>query len=100
KHLILNEVVISSSRIPESILRSPVSIEQLKYTDAKNMGAPTCFDAIENTKGVQMITPSLGFKVINTRGFSNTTNVRFTQLIDGIDNQAPHIGAPIANVLG
>jgi iron complex outermembrane receptor protein len=50
-------------------------------------------------KGVQMLTPSLGFKVINTRGFSNTTNVRFAQLVDGIDNQTPHIGAPIANVL-
>ncbi len=100
KHHTLNEVVISSSRIPETILRSPVSIEQLKSIDAKNMGSPTCFDAIENTKGVQIITPSLGFKVINTRGFANTTNVRFTQLIDGIDNQAPHIGAPIANALG
>ena len=51
-------------------------------------------------KGVQVITPSLAYKVINTRGFANTTNVRFTQLIDGVDNQAPHIGAPIANALG
>jgi outer membrane receptor protein involved in Fe transport len=96
----LNEIVISASRISETILRSPVSIDQLRSIDAKNMGAPTCFDAIENMKGVQIITPSLGFKVINTRGFANTTNVRFTQLIDGIDNQAPHIGAAIANALG
>lgn len=96
----LNEIVITASRISETILRSPVSIDQLKSIDAKNMGAPSCFDAIENIKGIQMITPSLGFKVINTRGFANTTNVRFTQLVDGIDNQAPHIGAPIANALG
>ncbi len=96
----LNEIVISASRISETVLRSPVSIEQLKSIDAQNMGAPTCFDAIENLKGMQIITPSLGFKVINTRGFANTTNVRFSQLIDGIDNQAPHIGAPIANALG
>ncbi|MDH4471253.1 MAG: TonB-dependent receptor [Fluviicola sp.] len=77
-----------------------MSIVQLQANDAKNMGSLSCFDAIENTKGVQVITPSLGFRVINTRGFSNTTNVRFTQLVDGIDNQAPHIGAPIANSLG
>jgi hypothetical protein len=38
---------------------------------------PSFFDAIENIKGVQMITPSLGFKVINAGGFTNTTNVRF-----------------------
>ncbi len=100
KHHTLNEIVISSSRIPESILRSSISMVQINSIDAKNMGAPTFFDAIENTKGVLIITPSLGFKVINTRGFANTTNVRFTQLIDGIDNQAPHIGAPIANALG
>lgn len=47
-----------------------------------------------------MITPSLGFRVINTRGFANTTNVRFVQMVDGMDIQAPHIGAPIGNSLG
>ena len=26
--------------------------------------------------------------------------MRFSQLVDGVDNQAPHIGAPIANALG
>ncbi len=96
----LNEIIISASRISETILRSPVSLDQLKAIEIKNMAASSGFEAIENMKGVQMLTPSLGFKVINTRGFANTTNVRFTQLIDGIDNQAPHIGAPIANALG
>ncbi|MES2287202.1 MAG: TonB-dependent receptor [Bacteroidota bacterium] len=96
----LNEIVISASRVSETILRSPVSIEQLKSFDAKNMGAATVFDAIENMKGIQIITPSLGFKVINARGFSNTTNVRFAQMVDGMDNQAPHIGAPIGNAFG
>lgn len=96
----MDEIVVSASRFSESILKSPVSIEQLKASDAKNLGALSCFDALTNVKGVQVITPSLGFKVINTRGFANTTNVRFTQLVDGIDNQAPHIGAPIGNCLG
>jgi iron complex outermembrane receptor protein len=100
KKEILNEVVVTASRTKETFLRSPISIEQLKAADAKNMGAPSNFDALENLKGVQIITPSLGFKVINTRGFANTTNVRFAQLVDGIDNQAPHLGAPIANALG
>ena len=100
KKEMLKEVVITASRTQETFLRSPISIEQLKSADAKNMGSPSCFDALENLKGVQIITPSLGFKVINTRGFANTTNVRFAQLVDGIDNQAPHLGAPIANALG
>ncbi|MFV5698140.1 TonB-dependent receptor [Flavobacterium sp. ZT3R17] len=100
KKEMLKEVVITASRTQETFLRSPISIEQLKAADAKNMGSSSSFDALENLKGVQIITPSLGFKVINTRGFANTTNVRFAQLVDGIDNQAPHLGAPIANALG
>ncbi|MCC6720569.1 MAG: TonB-dependent receptor [Bacteroidia bacterium] len=96
----LKEYVITASKISERVFLSPLSIIQLKSADLKNLSSISNFDAIENLKGVHVITPSLGFKVINTRGFSNTTNVRFAQLIDGIDNQAPHIGAPIANALG
>jgi iron complex outermembrane receptor protein len=96
----LIEVVITASRRSENLMHSPISIEQLKSAEAKKMGSPTIYEALENVKGVQVITPSLGFKVINTRGFANSTNVRFAQLVDGIDNQAPHLGAPIANALG
>jgi outer membrane receptor protein involved in Fe transport len=96
----LNEVVITASRRSENLMHSPISIEQLKSAEAKKMGSPTIYEALENVKGVQIITPSLGFKVINTRGFANSTNVRFAQLVDGIDNQAPHLGTPIANALG
>ena len=100
KTIQLGKLVISASRLRESISKSPVSIEKLSLRAIQQSAAPSFFDALENVKGVQMITPSLGFKVINTRGFANTTNVRFVQLVDGMDNQAPHIGAPIANALG
>ena len=96
----LEEVVVSASRTPESILKSPVTIENVSNRQIKNMASPSFFDGLENIKGVQMLTPSLGFKIINTRGFANTTNVRFTQMVDGFDNQAPHIGAPIGNAMG
>jgi outer membrane receptor protein involved in Fe transport len=96
----LDEVVISASRTSENIMKSPVSIETVNSVFFKKSASPSFFDALENVKGVQMLTPSLGFKIINTRGFANTTNVRFTQLVDGIDNQAPHIGAPIGNAMG
>ncbi|MGI4740629.1 MAG: TonB-dependent receptor [Janthinobacterium lividum] len=99
-HTDLNEVVVSASRVEESFLRSPVTVEKLNARAIRLSAAPSFFDAIESLKGVQVITPSLGFKVINARGFTNTTNVRFAQLVDGVDNQAPHIGAPIGNVLG
>ncbi|TGE24014.1 TonB-dependent receptor [Hymenobacter aquaticus] len=96
----LGEVVITASRVEESILQSPVTVEKLGARALRLTPAPSFFDALEGVKGVQVLTPSLGFKVLNARGFANTTNVRFVQLVDGIDNQAPHIGGPIGNALG
>lgn len=95
----LKEIVVSASRVKENYLKSPTSIELLTLKQIQQSSATSYFDAIENLKGVQLITPSLGFKVYNARGFTNTTNVRFVQLVDGIDNQAPHIGSPIASAM-
>ena len=95
----LHQVVVLASRLSEKQLSAPVSISKLSNSQINVAANPSFFDAIGSMKGVHMITPSLGFKIINTRGFSNTTNVRFVQLIDNIDNQSPHIGAPIANAL-
>ncbi|AKD57015.1 TonB-dependent receptor [Spirosoma radiotolerans] len=95
----LNEIVVSASRVAENILKSPVSIDVIDARRIRLSAQPSYFDAIENIKGVQLLTSSLGFKVYNTRGFAATTNVRFVQLVDGRDNQAPHIGAPIASAL-
>jgi outer membrane receptor protein involved in Fe transport len=98
---ILNDqVVVTASRIPESILRSPVTIQKLDLSAIKESPAPTFFDALESVKGVQMTTLSLGYKVPNTRGFSGTTNSRFLQMVDGVDNISPGIGAPVANAVG
>ncbi|WP_243900284.1 TonB-dependent receptor [Hymenobacter defluvii] len=98
--IVLGDVVVAASKVKESILKSPVTVEKLGLRELRLTPAPSFFDAIEHVKGVQVITPSLGFKVINARGFTNTTNVRFVQLVDGMDNQAPHLGAPIGNAMG
>lgn len=96
---VLEEIVISASRLSEKQLAAPVSISKLNTAQIQQAAAPGFFDAVGSMKGVHMIVPGMGFKIINTRGFSNTTNVRFVQMIDNIDNQSPHIGAPIANAL-
>ena len=96
----LQDLVITASRIKEDINKSPVTIEKVSQSTIEQSPAPSFFDELEHTRGVQMITPSMGFRVINTRGFTNTTNVRFVQLVNGMDNQAPHLGTPVANSLG
>ncbi|MBC7424738.1 MAG: TonB-dependent receptor plug domain-containing protein, partial [Ferruginibacter sp.] len=96
----IEEVVVSASRTKESILRSPVSVQKITSKQIRLSPSLSFFDALENVQGVQMITPSIGFKVLNARGFANTTNVRFAQLVDGMDVQSPHIGGPIGSSLG
>ncbi|TDE18003.1 TonB-dependent receptor [Dyadobacter psychrotolerans] len=96
----LQEVVVTASRLIESILVSPVSVQKVNKTTIALSPALSFFDGLENAQGIHMITPSLGFKVLNARGFSNTTNVRFAQLVDGMDVQSPHIGGAIGNALG
>jgi iron complex outermembrane receptor protein len=100
QNVLVDQVVVTASRVSESILRSPVTIEKLDLRAIKESPAPTFYDALENIKGVQMTTLSLGYKVPNTRGFSGTTNSRFLQMVDGVDNISPGIGAPVANAVG
>lgn len=95
----LDEIIISASKTKENILKSPISIEKIGTRTLRASPKFSAFDMLENVKGLQILIPSLGFKVFNARGFANTTNVRFVQLVDGMDNQAPHIGSPLASVL-
>jgi iron complex outermembrane receptor protein len=93
-------VVVTASRVEESILKSPVAIEKLDIKSIKASPAPTFYDALENVKGVQMTTSSLTFKVPNTRGFNIPNNFRFMQLVDGVDMQAATLGVPLGNAIG
>ena len=100
KVLWAKEVVVSASRVEESILKSPVAIEKLDIRAMKETPAPTFYDALENVKGVQMTTSSLTFKVPNARGFNIPNNFRFMQLVDGVDMQAATLGVPLGNAIG
>jgi outer membrane receptor protein involved in Fe transport len=93
-------VVVTASKVPESILKSPVAIEKLDIRAIKETAAPSFYEALENVKGVQMITSSLTFKVPNTRGFNIPNNFRFMQLVDGVDMQAATLGVPLGNAIG
>jgi len=94
------EVVVTASRVSESIQRSPVAIQKLDIRSIKESPAPSFYEALENVKGVQMITESITFKVPNTRGFNIPNNFRFMQLVDGVDMQAATLGLPLGNAIG
>ena len=96
----LNEIVVSASRTPERILESPVTIERMGIKDIKKTASPSFYDGLENLKEVQMNTSSLNFKSINTRGFATVANVRFMQLVDGMDNSSPLLNFVLGNLIG
>ena len=97
---VMDEVVVSASRVEESILQSPVSIEKMSLRDIQQTASISFYEALENLKGVEMVTSGLTFQQINTRGFNHTGNSRFLQLVDGVDNQTPGLGFSVGNMLG
>ncbi len=97
---LVQEIVISASRMEENILRSPVTIEKVDLLSIRNSAAPEFFDALAYVKGVQVSSGSLNFNQVNTRGFATIANVRFVQLVDGIDISAPLLNFPTGNIVG
>lgn len=98
--LTANEVVVSASRMEESILEAPVTIEKMDLSDIRSTASNSYYDAIGNLKGVDITASSINFKIINSRGFNSTGNTRMVQLIDGMDTQAPALNFPVGNLNG
>ena len=98
--LLGQEIVVSASRVEENILKSPVSIEKMDILAVQQTPSDNYYKGIANLKGVDVTTSSVNFQIINTRGFNSTGNVRFIQLNDGMDTQAPGLNFPIGNLNG
>ncbi len=94
------EVVVSASRIPENIMRSPVSVEKLSGLDIQQTSTANFFDGLHQLKGVDMNVHSLTFRYPNTRGFTGEANMRMNQIIDGIENIPPGLSFSAGNIFG
>ena len=93
-------VEVKASRISEENKKSPLTIESLDITAVKETSSSNFYEGLGQLKGVDLTTASLGFQVINTRGFNSTNPVRSLQIIDGVDNQAPGLNFSLGNFLG
>ncbi len=95
-----DEIVVSASRVPERILESPVSIERLSAAAIRNAPSANYYDLIASLKGVDVVSASLTFTSIGTRGFNSSGNTRLNQIVDGMDNQAPGLNFSVGNITG
>ncbi len=96
----LVEVEVKSRRISEKTQESPQTVEALDIIAIKETPAASFYEGLGALKGVDQTSASLGFTIINTRGFNSTSPVRSLQTIDGVDNQAPGLNFSLGNFLG
>lgn len=94
------EVTIQSSRLTEKQKEAPLTVESMDLISIKQTSASNFYEGLGQLKGVDLTSASIGFKVINTRGFNSTSPVRSLQLIDGVDNQSPGLNFSLGNFLG
>ena len=98
--LLLSEVVVVDSRLTEKQKQSPITVETMDVIAIKETPTASFYEGLGALKGVDVTSASLGFKIINTRGFNSTSPVRSLQIIDGVDNQSPGLNFSLGNFLG
>jgi iron complex outermembrane recepter protein len=97
----LFEIEVSSNVLGiEKYSNAPVTIERIDLQQIQQAPSPDYYEALANVKGVQVMSGSLNFPAINTRGFATIANTRFVQLIDGMDSSAPLLNFPTGNIVG
>ncbi|MBT5437918.1 MAG: TonB-dependent receptor plug domain-containing protein, partial [Flavobacteriales bacterium] len=79
---------------------SALSIETMSLSDIQQTPSTDFYEGLSHMKGVDLTSASLGFKVVNTRGFNSTSPVRTLQIIDGVDNASPGLNFALGNFLG
>lgn len=98
--VLINTIEVTGSRISDKQKESPLTVESLDVLAIKATPSANFYDGLGALKDVDLTAASLGFKVINTRGFNSTSPVRSLQVIDGVDNQAPGLNFSLGNFLG
>lgn len=98
--LIEADITVKGQRISEKQKAAPLTVESLDILAIKETPSDNFYDGLGSLKGVDLTAASLGFKIINTRGFNSTSPVRSLQIIDGVDNQAPGLNFSLGNFLG
>lgn len=96
----LREVKVTTARVTEKQLQSPITVETMDLVSIKETPSANFYEGLALLKGVDLTSASIGFKIINTRGFNSTSPVRTLQMIDGVDNQAPGLNFSLGNFLG
>ncbi len=98
--IMIDVVEISGQRISDKQKASPLTVESMDLISIRETPSASFYDGLGSLKDVDLTTASLGFTIVNTRGFNSTSPVRSLQIIDGVDNQSPGLNFSLGNFLG
>lgn len=98
--VLIETAEVVGERISEKQKQAPLTVETMDALAIKEAPTGSFYEGLGNLKGVDLTSASLGFKIVNTRGFNSTSPVRSLQLIDGVDNQSPGLNFSLGNFLG
>ncbi|MFT4660042.1 MAG: iron complex outermembrane receptor protein [Patiriisocius sp.] len=98
--ILMEAVEVRGKRITAKQQQQALSVETMDVLAIKEAPSGNFYESLGALKGVDVTSASLGFKVVNTRGFNSTSPVRSLQIIDGVDNQSPGLNFSLGNFLG
>jgi iron complex outermembrane recepter protein len=98
--MIIDAIEIREKRLSDKQRESALTVEAMDIIAIKETPQIDFYKGLGSLKGVDLTTASLGFTIINTRGFNSTSPVRSLQVIDGVDNASPGLNFSLGNFLG
>ncbi len=101
KAFMVDELVVSASRVEENILKAPVTVEKMDLLQIRESASVTFYDGLANMKEIEMTANSMIFSGPTGRGEGSSHNTGLIQLIDGVDNTGIANGSfAIGNMAG
>jgi outer membrane receptor for ferrienterochelin and colicin len=70
---------IDPQLLKEKLKESALTVESMSAQSIKETPASDFYEALGHLKGVDITAASLGFRIVNTRGFNSTSPVRTLQ---------------------
>ncbi|MCE3007974.1 MAG: TonB-dependent receptor [Bacteroidetes bacterium] len=95
-----DEVVVSAARLEEKTMNSVVSVYKINAMDIRQSPNLNLYSMPYSTPGVEVVSSSIGFQVMNARGFNSTSNARFLYWVDGVDVTAPGLNIVVGMLNG
>ena len=94
------DVVVSASRVEESVLAAPVTVERVNLAELQRRPQTEIFSSLERLKGVDVSRSSMLISSLSTRGFNSAKSERVIQLVDGFDFVSPTLSLYVGNLTG